>query len=110
MNLSLELTQPDPLTNIEFEELKTREEIIIETRNSRYRFLVSDAAARRGYLSGGSVGEEPVKAVLMGVISKRGDTFVNDCECLKTNGRAFFYLDSDGVMKHMVTSLITGLI
>ena len=110
MNLSMELTQPNLLTNIEFEELKTSEEIIIETRNSTYRFSVSDAAERRGYLSGGSVGKEPVKAILIGVIMNCGDSCVNDYGCLKTNGRAFFYLETSNGTKHLVTSKITGLI
>ncbi len=110
MNMSVELTQPDSLTNIEFDELRSSEEIIIETKNSSYRFAVSDAYARRGYLSGGSVGEQPIRATLMGVVTKRGDSFMTDAWCLKTNGRAFFYIETENGLKHLVTSVITGLI
>lgn len=105
-----EITQSDGITNIEFSNLRTSEEIIIETKNSSYRFAVSDALNRRGYLSGGSIGDEPVSAVLMGVVTKGGDNFVRDSWCLKTSGRAFFCIETRSGIKHLVTSNIIGLI
>ena len=110
MDANCELTKLDGLTNIELSDLQTSEEIIIETKNSSYRFAVSDALHRRGYLSGGSIGDEPVSAILMGVVTKGGESFVRDSWCLKTGGRAFFCIETENGMKHLVTSNIVGLI
>lgn len=109
MNMISEITQFDTRRNIEFEDIKVSEELIIETQNSSYRFLVTDASQRQGYLSGGSLGKALRRAILMGTISKEGDTFTTDPWGLKTDARAFFYLETESGMKHLVTSIITQL-
>ena len=109
MNMISEITQFDTLRNIEFEKIKVSEEIIIETQNSCYRFSVTDAPQRRGYLSGGSLGDETRQAILMGTIFKKGDTFSADPRGLKTDARAFFYIETPSGVKHLVTSIIIKL-
>lgn len=109
MNMISDFNQFNTLRNIEFEDIKVSEEIILETQNSCYRFSVTDAHQRRGYLSGGSLGDQAWKAILMGTIFKKGDTFTTDPWGLKTDARAIFYLETESGMKHLVTSVILKL-
>ncbi|MEW6130720.1 MAG: hypothetical protein AB1757_27060 [Acidobacteriota bacterium] len=109
MDMVSEMTTVSPLQAIEFEDLRTSEELIIETQNSSYRFSIIDVHQRRGFLSGGSLGDKKTKAILMGAICKKGDAYVTDPWGLKTDARAFFYLETESGMKHLVTSLITRL-
>jgi hypothetical protein len=109
MNRFNEITEFDGLHYIEFEDLESAAAIVIETQNSRYRFTVTDVAERRGYLSGGSLGEQAQKAILLGTIYKRGEGYTTDPRGLKTGARALFYLETPSGMKHLVTSLITEL-
>jgi hypothetical protein len=104
-----EITQFDGPFHIEFEDLQPTEEIVIETQNSCYRFLVNDAVHRRGFLSGGSLGNQAQKAILLGTIIKQGEGYTTDPKGLKINARALFYLETPSGMKHLVTSIITRL-
>lgn len=94
---------------INFECLETDEEILIETQNSFYKFSVEDAAQRRGSLCGGSVGSQGCMAILMGAVKRQGENYISDPEGLHTNARAFFYIETEQGMKHLITSLITNL-
>lgn len=109
MNKISEITQFDNMPNIEFEDLVTSEELVIETQNSCYRFCITDAVQRHGYLSGGSLGNQPQKAILLGTILKQGESYTTDPRGLKTDARALFYIETEVGMKHLVTSIITKL-
>lgn len=95
---------------IEFDTMQTNEEIVIETQNSAYKFCIGDAATRQGFLSGGALGEVSTVAILMGTISKDGETYTNDPCGLKTEARAFFFIQTENGMKHLITSVITHLV
>lgn len=109
MNRINEITQFNSLVTIEFEDIKTSEEILIETQNSCYRFCVTDAHQRHGYLSGGSLGNRAQKAILLGTIYKQGGAYTTDPKGLKTDARALFYIETESGMKHLVTSIIIKL-
>ncbi len=109
MNMVSETDQYCSLHHIEFEDIHSAEEIVIETQNSLYRFCVTDAGHCHGYLSGGSLGEQKQKAILLGTIFKQGDSYTTDPKGLKTDARAIFYLETESGMKHLVTSRITKL-
>lgn len=109
MNMINDTTPFDSGHSIEFDDLKTSQEIIIETQNSCYRFCVTDAHQRHGYLSGGSLGKQVQKAILLGTIFKKGGAYTTDPGGLKTEARAFFYIETESGMKHLVTSIITKL-
>ncbi len=95
---------------IEFDALQTDEEIVIETQNSAYKFSIGNAATRQGFLSGGALGESSTVAILMGTISKVGESYNNDPCGLKTEARAFFFIETENGMKHLITSVITHLV
>lgn len=95
---------------IVFDTLQTNEEIVIETQNSAYKFCIGDAATRQGFLSGGALGQSSTVAILMGTISKDGESYTNDPCGLKTEARAFFFIQTENGMKHLITSVITHLV
>ena len=95
---------------IAFDTVQTNEEIVIETQNSAYKFCVGDAVTRQGFLSGGALGESSTVAILMGTISKNGEHYINDPCGLKTEARAFFFIQTENGMKHLITSIITHLV
>jgi hypothetical protein len=96
--------------NIAFDTMQTNEEIVIETQNSAYKFCVGNAATRQGFLSGGALGESSTVAILMGTVSKNGERYINDPCGLKTEARAFFFIQTENGMKHLITSIITHLV
>jgi hypothetical protein len=110
MNIISETNIAKGEENIEFDALQTDEEIVIETQNSAYKFSIGNAATRQGFLSGGALGESSTVAILMGTISNEGDGYINDAGGLKTRARAFFFIQTDNGMKHLITSVITNLV
>jgi hypothetical protein len=109
MNSDTDITYGHKETFIAFESLAVNEEIIIETQNSFYKFSIGDAAERRGFLYGGSVGSRGCVAILMGAVKRQGEDYINDPCGLHTDARAFFYIETEDGMKHLITSLITSL-
>lgn len=51
--------------SIDFDDLKPRDRVVIRTRNSTYRFLITDPARRQGVLTGGTLGNNTRNAVLI---------------------------------------------
>lgn len=109
MNRINEITQLNSLPSIEFEDIRTSEEILIQTQNSCYRFCITDGDQRHGYLSGGSLGCRRQRAILLGTIFKQGVSYSTDPKGLKTDARALFYIETEAGMKHLVTSPIIKL-
>ncbi len=110
MNMISETNIAKAKENIEFDSMQADEEIVIETQNSAYKFSIGNAATRQGFLSGGTLGESSTVAILMGTISNEGDGYVNDPCGLKTQARAFFFIQTEKGMKHLITSVITNLV
>jgi hypothetical protein len=110
MNINSDTNIAKTKENITFDAMQTNEEIVIETQNSAYKFCIGDAATRQGFLSGGTLGESSTVAILMGTISKNGEHYINDPCGLKTEARAFFFIQTENGMKHLITSVITHLV
>lgn len=110
MNIISETNIARAKENIEFDAIQTDEEIVIETQNSAYKFSIGNATTRQGFLSGGALGESSTVAILMGTISKEGGSYSNDPCGLKTEARAFFFIETERGMKHLITSVITHLV
>jgi hypothetical protein len=110
MNISSDTNIARAQEIIAFEAMQTNEEIVIETQNSAYKFCIGNATTRQGFLSGGALGEAATVAILMGTISKNGEGYVNDPYGLKTDARAFFFIETENGMKHLITSVITHLV
>lgn len=92
-----------------FSSIDVGDALIIETRNSTYRFLVIDAVSGQGILTGGmSVGNAGC-ALLIGVSVEDKNGFRLDTTCLKVGGRAIFHLDTDNGIDRLITSGITSL-
>ena len=88
--------------------MSERDQIVIRTQNSEYRFSVIDPEERRGILSGGSLGNQQRDAVLVGTLV--GTTsFASDPSSLKTGSRALFYLTARNGVERLITSDIVGL-
>ncbi len=95
---------------ISFENMCATDFILIQTRNSTYRFSVVDPLARRGVLTEGRFGAGFCDAILMGVIIEGIDGITRDPSGLKTESRALFYIEDETGLKRMTTSTITSLI
>jgi len=91
---------------INFDEVNPSDEISFRTKNSRYRFSVVNPEERRGFLSGGSLGDRQRDAVL--IASLEGDEADDShaSSVLKTGSRALFYLTAKNGFERLITSVI----
>ena len=92
-----------------FSSIDTGDTLIIETRNSTYRFLVIDAISGQGIVSGGSSLDCASGALLIGVSVEDRNGYRLDTTCLKIDGRAIFHIDTDNGIERLITSRITNL-
>src|SRR5262249_46158569 len=91
---------------INFSEVHSKDQLLIQTANSEYRFRITDAEQRRGRLTGGTLGEGEREAVLAGEISGTGGLGHIDL-ALQPGGRAVFYLTATRGIERLITSIIT---
>jgi hypothetical protein len=91
---------------IKFSEIQSKDQLLIQTANSEYRFRVTNAEQRRGQLTGGTLGNSERDAVLAGAISATG-TLGNIALALQLGGRAVFYLTATRGIERLITSEIT---
>jgi hypothetical protein len=91
---------------IKFSEIQSKDQLLIQTANSEYRFRVTDAAQRRGQLTGGTLGNIERDAVLAGAISATG-ALGQIALALQPGGRAVFYLTATRGIERLITSVIT---
>lgn len=103
------LNSPDLGAAITFEEIDRDDNILIRTRNSEYRFSVTDPAAHKGMLSGGALGDTPREAVLIESLAQGESGRIDDFRGLKTGARALFYLAYDHRIERVTTSKISSL-
>jgi hypothetical protein len=99
----------DVESTITFEDIKTDDKLLIQTRNSEYRFSVIDPRSHKGMLSGGTLGDEPREAFLIESRGKGEDGGLRDFRGLKTGARALFYLLSGCALERVTTSKISSL-
>lgn len=93
--------------SIDFDGLNPKDKLVIRTRNSTYRFLVTDPAKRQGVLTGGAIGNHARSAVL--IESFTDDHRIESSHGLKTGARSLFYLSSARGVERMATSIIEEL-
>jgi hypothetical protein len=99
-----------PTEEIAFDEVNAADKILIQTKNSEYRFSVVDPEGRRGRLSGGSFGNQLQDATLVGALIGSHGNASKDTSRLKINSRALFYINVGAGLKRLTTSVITNLI
>lgn len=80
-----------------YDDIRSRDVLLIETLNSLYRFSVIDAVKHYGILVGGIFKDRPV----MGFLCR--------ASALRLGERAMFLVGSKGYLKFITTSAITGL-
>ena len=88
---------------IQLTEVSPTREILIRTQFSVYSFRVADPVARRGFLSGGVLGNQRFVAFLAGTIFP-----ATSSKNLQTGGRAVFVMFEHG-LKRLTTSTITWI-
>lgn len=99
-----------PTTEISLRNIASGDHIVIETRNSRYEFSVLDPASGHGLLSGGALGRDAQWVYLVGALDEeRGNSSV-DGACIKTNARAFFYLEDPFGLKSLILSKVAKIV
>lgn len=94
---------------IPFNDLRAKDSLLIETRNSTYSFSILDPRSRTGLLSGGALSERAEHATLIGVKLESGSAD-SDTSRLTTDSRALFYLHVGGCFRSLTTSVITSLV
>ena len=99
----------EKIEKLSFDCVNEGETLMIETRNSTYRFLVIDAISGQGILTGGSFHDNSIIALLIGVSVEDRNGFRLDTTCLKVGGRAIFHLDIEIGIERLITSRITNL-
>jgi hypothetical protein len=91
---------------VKFSEIQSKDQLLIQTANSEYRFRVTNAEQRLGRLTGGTLGDGEREAVLAGAISGTGGLGQLD-PGLQPGGRAVFYLTATRGIERLITSVIT---
>ena len=91
---------------VRFSEIRSQDQLLIQTANSKYRFRITDGEQRRGRLTGGTLGDNEREAVLAGAISGTG-ALGDIARTLEPGGRAVFYLSASHGVERLITSIIT---
>lgn len=94
--------------NIELTEVNLQDEIMIRTRESEYRFKVTNSTFCRGLLTGGLLGQQYRDSFFAGIITS-DTTRIGDSKKLETGARAIFYLEGKRGVHRLITSVITEL-
>ena len=92
--------------SVAFDELSPKDKVVIRTRNSTYRFLITDPAKRRGVLTGGSLCTNTRDAVLSESFALDENGKRESSYHLRTGARILFYLSSTTGVERMATSVI----
>jgi hypothetical protein len=95
---------------IDLDDLKAKDKVVIRTRNSAYRFLVTDPAKRLGVLTGGALGNNTRDAVLIESVAVEEDAKLERSSGLRTGARILFYLSSPRGAERMATSVVEELV
>jgi hypothetical protein len=82
------------------------DEVVIQTENSTYGFLIIDPDKRHGVLTGGRVGNRPRHAVFTDAFVASLDDEVESSHDLSVGARALFYILSLGQTELLATSPI----
>jgi len=87
--------------------LRAKDQLIINTKNSEYKFEVTDPIHYRGILSGGQLGNKGCRAALLCTTESSLEPVNN--KSIKTNAKALFLVELNTTSTHLCTSPITNL-
>jgi hypothetical protein len=90
-------------------DLKATDRLRLETKNHRYEFELVDPAEKRGLLSGGTVGDKPREAVLVGSMAKNTSGFDCDKLIVRMGDRVLFGIITDDKLQSFFTSGVRRL-
>lgn len=92
------------MTHLDLNTLRASEVISIYTANSVYRFSVTDPAQCAGWLRGGSLGDEPLLAILLCSLTTRQRSA--DWLTLQRGAKAVFFCASTQGIRRLITTRI----
>ncbi|HXU39584.1 MAG TPA: hypothetical protein VN937_24735 [Blastocatellia bacterium] len=92
------------MTHLDLNSLRASEVISIYTANSVYQFSVTDPAQCAGWLSGGSLGDDPLLATLICSLTTRHRSA--DWLTLQPGAKAVFFCASTQGIRRLVTTRI----
>lgn len=92
---------------IPFRNLKSTDQVIINTQNHEYQFEILNPATRSGILSGGRLGDNRYKAVFL--FTSQGTEVRVNSNSMRTNANALFLLELNDNLAHLYTSQIKSL-
>jgi hypothetical protein len=83
----------EEIKELRLNQLEAFDYILIQTRNSLYKFTVMESARGGGLLSGGALGNKQLQAALLGAVCCKNSKSVSHCLTLKIGLSALFFLD-----------------
>ena len=92
---------------IPFRNLKSTDQIIINTQNHEYQFELLNPATRSGILSGGRLGDSRHRAIFL--FTSQGTEVRVSSNSIRTNAKAVFLLELNDNLAHLCTSPIKNL-
>ena len=103
------ISRKEEPSELRISDIRADDEVLIETRNSTYVFVLTDPEERSGLLYGGRLGQNISDAIIVGTIAEDGKMVIEDSPVLRTNSRALFFLRARGGLEQFLTSAISGL-
>ena len=103
------LAPPPELEALDVSDLRAYDLVVIRTRNSLYRFVVTSDRDRRGRLSGDFHRRLYPEAVFVGTLVRLGERLHTFSTHLRTQAHALFHLHEGGEVLQLVTSAIVSL-
>ena len=96
--------------DVKLEEVHEKDQIVIRTQNSEYKFSVIDPHSRMGVLTGGSLGDQERESVLVGSLQGTSSSVSADSARLKPGARVLFYLSANKGVERLLTSAVTDIV
>jgi len=90
-----------------FRNLKSTDQVIINTQNHEYQFEILNPATRSGILSGGRLGDSRHRAIFL--FTSQGTEVRVSSNSIRTNAKAVFLLELNDNLAHLCTSPIKNL-
>lgn len=94
---------------VNLDDLRAKDYLIINTENSVYRFTIIDPEKRYGLLTGGSLGYHRIKATIEATIPTDSPEGISKVKTIREHSRIVFIIPSEKTTERLVTSLIMKL-
>ncbi|HET9531163.1 MAG TPA: hypothetical protein VFQ92_12475 [Blastocatellia bacterium] len=94
---------------VTFDDLQARDEVLIQTKNNQYRFVIIDPAEKRGLLSGGSLRNRQREAILVGTLAENTRSFAIESPVIRAGERVLFCLIDGNEAENFFTTGIQRL-